>query len=1049
MKKILSALMIAVMVLTMSSFSMITFAQQDSSNQKYQFEGATLDLGATLTINYYAKADAGYKVQFTMNGKTRTVDGDYDSKMGLYKFAFTGINPQCMNDIVDAKLLDANGQEIDSYNGYSVRQYCNNMASTTAKENNFTQVQHNAMLRLLADTLNYGAEAQLYQNYKTNTLANSEPWVMQNESSFKIPQGIKEVKGNQDTDGQIKSASLSISNVNNIYFRLVLNSEDVVITLNNKVIDRSQLKLDDDGTYLLYTEDLTATQFDKEFKLVLSKNGQEISNARYNLKAFVQSKHASESVGGISKALSNYGDSAVYYIKAISKDLDLDFDLGYGELLTDNVIPELASTFDYAISPEAVDWFVPAGWNTTMSFVDDGNGGKALAFTIGESYESAMFNIAPYVKPGKYAVSFRYKVIGEATFNTTIRMDVNTPHPSFDNIVQPVGNNVWGKFNETFTLSENDAYNSLDFCMHGIFGSGTICIDDFTVVYLPPETEKLVTETETWIANEMTFIANNVVADPLNTRTFDVEFTNGHQTFNMPGFWDGDNVWRVRFALPSEGTWTYKTIFSDTTDSGLHNKTGKITVEEYLGDLDIYKHGFVKTEPDTRYFMYADGTPFFYLGDTHWSMLSEEFDSAGARAGNIETDSHFKYIVDKRVEQGFTVYQSEPIGASFDLSDGLDASDIKGFKAADKYFKYIADKGLVHANSQFFFTSEMNQVVMKNYTKAQYEKLLDTLSRYWIARFGAYPVMYTLAQEVDNDYYYNRDDSNTTMTSSNNPWKFVCESLYKYDPYKNPISAHQEAAEHNINDINNNRYNETAASNSAFRDVTGHTWWATQWKAKLNDTFDYSILKDYWNNGKGKPIVSYEGNYEGYWTNEYGARAQGWVAFLNGMVGHGYGAIDMWMYNANFDSEPEISRNGVTISAATKRTHWGTSIEYATGYQMGYMREFFENYQWWKLTPAFDDSNKISKSASHFSLASIGNDLYIAYIFDGIANRGTTNTGTIKGLDSTAQYTYQWFNPRTGEISQAQAVNKTNNTQFRIGSRPTAEDWVLVVQKVK
>ena len=64
--------------------------------------------------------------------------------------------------------------------------------------------------------------------------------------------------------------------------------------------------------------------------------------------------------------------------------------------------------------------------------------------------------------------------------------------------------------------------------------------------------------------------------------------------------------------------------------------------------------------------------------------------------------SQFKIIVDKRIEQGFTVYHSEPIGAKYNLSDGLTGSDIFGFKDLDKRFKYIADKGLVHANAQLF-----------------------------------------------------------------------------------------------------------------------------------------------------------------------------------------------------------------------------------------------------------------------------------------------------------------------------------------------------------
>jgi len=42
------------------------------------------------------------------------------------------------------------------------------------------------------------------------------------------------------------------------------------------------------------------------------------------------------------------------------------------------------------------------------------------------------------------------------------------------------------------------------------------------------------------------------------------------------------------------------------------------------GDLDIYKHGFIQAEAGCKYMTYADGTPFFYLGDTHWGMYREE-----------------------------------------------------------------------------------------------------------------------------------------------------------------------------------------------------------------------------------------------------------------------------------------------------------------------------------------------------------------------------------------------------------------------------------------
>ena len=448
----------------------------------YCFKGATLNIGSTLSINYYAKTNGNYKVKFTMNGREYQSNAVFDEKEQLYKFTFSGVNPQCMNDIIDAVLLDEYGNIIDEYNGYSVRAYCNSLASKTATELEQTVIQYNAMLKLLADTLNYGAEAQKYREYKTDTLANSELWVIQNQSSFKKPQGVANLKGNQNTEGQIKSAGLSISNVNKLYFRLILNNPDVVVNLNGNIIDRQSLEYNNaNGTYVLYTEELTATQFDKVFTLTLSLNDQTISSLEYNVKAYVEAKYESASVGKIVKALNSYGDSAVYYVKAINNQLDLDFDLGFDELLTDNVIPNLASTFEVT-SPEAVGWYVPTNWNTTLSLVDDGNGGQALAFTTGESWDSAAFNIQPYVKAGTYTVSFRYKVIGEVGFAATLRYNQGINHP-FNEYVTPVGDGVWGEFVGTITITENDTYQtSLDFCMHSISGSGWICIDDFQII---------------------------------------------------------------------------------------------------------------------------------------------------------------------------------------------------------------------------------------------------------------------------------------------------------------------------------------------------------------------------------------------------------------------------------------------------------------------------------------------------------------------------------------------------------------------------------------
>lgn len=100
----------------------------------------------------------------------------------------------------------------------------------------------------------------------------------------------------------------------------------------------------------------------------------------------------------------------------------------------------------------------------------------------------------------------------------------------------------------------------------------------------------------------------------------EVEFTSpSGKMHTVPAFWDGGRTWRVRFPPEEIGNWTFRTRSSEQSDGGLHNQSGSFRCVAYEGSNPLYRHGALRVSADKRYLTQADGTPFFWLGDTAWN----------------------------------------------------------------------------------------------------------------------------------------------------------------------------------------------------------------------------------------------------------------------------------------------------------------------------------------------------------------------------------------------------------------------------------------------
>ncbi len=571
---------------------------------------------------------------------------------------------------------------------------------------------------------------------------------------------------------------------------------------------------------------------------------------------------------------------------------------------------------------------------------------------------------------------------------------------------------------------------------------------------------------ETWVANEISFTSEKTYENPFEDVDVDMLLYGNGKVYTIPAFWDGGNTWKIRFACPESGEWYFRTVCTDAENSSLHNRTGKVICTEYSGELDIYKHGFVTTAYGKKYFTYADGTPFFYLGDTHWSLGDETVDMV-------------KTICEKRVSQGFTVFQSEPIGAAFDMANGIDEYEMAGFRINDEKFKIIADNGLVHANAQFFFPYSMELLIANNggYSDKiisdgmkelsdEAKTYLEKISRYWVARYSAYPVMWTLGQEVDNDFYWN-ETTHPDWNYINNPYKLVAEYIAKYDPYTHPLTAHQEnsgitAAYGNgkgTTDKCKIYFNGDAVA-SCFRDVKAHTFYAAQWTPDKTEQSSFTKEKDFWYNSQGKPVINYEGQYCYLWTKNFGARMQGWTSFLNGMYGYGWGGHDTWSYLNIYDEENDSSDGVDTITSEEKiNATWQDSLEYASSYQTGYMKNFLEKTEWYNLIPRFDNLAYFAPCTNvYYTYASNADNSEIVIYFYSFTDKtvaektntrfyGGIKTGTVGNLDPDTKYIYQWFDPITGEFYEENEFTATRFGTYYIGEKPKDTDMAIRIVK--
>ncbi len=554
------------------------------------------------------------------------------------------------------------------------------------------------------------------------------------------------------------------------------------------------------------------------------------------------------------------------------------------------------------------------------------------------------------------------------------------------------------------------------------------------------------------------------------TEPITVTFENEQsEAITIDTYWDGGNTWKFRFSPTQTGQWTWK---ASNGEEGQFDCVAPTPAEikqnaNYRGQIRVRTKG----DGAHRFFEYADGTPFLGLAEQFWDFNNSRWihvDKPSQESSEVD-----RYLQNRK-ERGFNIVQIRYLnryhssfqaynwgqnegGFAFPNNPGFEIKDgkkeyLRGgngdfrqmnpayFQALDRRFVKCWKHGFVVAGHPLWVSD----------TKISNEEMED-LTRYLIARYGAYNIMWSLSGEFDKAFREDHCDWFTkgvwadencdefTEQSDLRPWRALGKAAARFLDYGEPISVHP-----NVNAVDGNRSSKDYFAEDGW---LGHDWIQTYKAVQL---VPQRVYRDY-SRQKIRPVFFSEGIREGDQTEdwgdhrlgEYGVRWEAWQAYLSGAAIHTYRHYLVYMdKNRNNDQEKAVKN---LLSPGAK--------------QMKHVTALLREVDFWKLEPALKDLRVDGDPLSRPESNDFGNkkalddfvnmarakdrSVYITYIPENNAEK----TIEIINMDDQISYHAHWFNPREGE-SQPIALNvSSTNGTYSLPNRPSNEekDWVFVL----
>jgi hypothetical protein len=498
---------------------------------------------------------------------------------------------------------------------------------------------------------------------------------------------------------------------------------------------------------------------------------------------------------------------------------------------------------------------------------------------------------------------------------------------------------------------------------------------------------------------------------------FWVEFTGpNHEKLIRPGFWDQGQIWKVRFASPSDsGNWQWTSHASNPADNGLNGKTGTLAAEPYSGSNPLIARGLLQMSPGKRNVVHADGSPFLMIGDTPWALpwrgtletVTEYAENRQARGFNtallmsVQPDREAVGPRNRTEDGGFDV-------AFEDLKDGhINQLNPEYFQYFDSIRNILINHGIVPVFQPVFhgFGWKGKNVLGKDMDADEYARFC----RYMLARYGAKPAMWLVGADSDG---------------SNVGVKEGGEAFERWDAYQQPTGLHYSPFDAEKPAWWNNPEEFVPHLNRVAQD---EDWLDFQW-CQTGHGGDHQLHKValMYENKPTKAVANGEPTYEGIRDSANGAGwwqgHEAWLQFTSGGtmgVVYGAGGLWNWKFRAEEPGWPDWANSNVS---------WKEAVQLPGSVYVGYLGKVLNGL----------DINDIEKhlelAGGELCLVKPGK-LYIVYLPDG---------GEVRIENLPSEFSLKWFDPKKGEF----VSELTGQGSDSVFYSPVQGPSVLIVQNL-